>query len=319
MNTTAPIRSQKDCWTNGGKKRIVDTPIAEGGFAGIGIGAAMVGLRPIIEFMSFNFSFVAADQIISNAPKMHYMSGGRFKVPIVFRGPNGAAAQVSCQHSHCVENIYGNLPGLIIVSPSNAYDAKGLLKSSIRNDNPVLFLESELSYNDKMEVPTEPYLLPLGQASVVERGRDLTIVSYSRMMKWCKEAVAELAKRGIKAELIDIRTIKPLESGQSPNRCAARGAACWWKRVTILGGNLRRDRLSNYATLFRLARRANRAGHSARNTNALLESARAGNFTERRTDFSRRLQNDGSLKQCLSALLCQNYLRLWKWERLPNG
>jgi pyruvate dehydrogenase E1 component subunit beta len=194
-----------------GPKRIVDTPISEGGFAGIGIGAAMAGLRPVIEFMSFNFSFVAADQLISNAPKMHYMSGGRFHVPIVFRGPNGAAAQVSCQHSHCVENIYGNLPGLIIVSPSNPYDAKGLLKSSIRNNNPVLFLESELAYNDKMEIPSEPYLVPIGHAYVVERGRDLTIVSYSRMMKWCKEAVVELAKRGIKAELIDLRTIKPLD------------------------------------------------------------------------------------------------------------
>ncbi len=196
-----------------GPRRIVDTPISEGGFAGIGIGAAMLGLRPIIEFMSFNFSFVAADQIISNAPKMHYMSGGRFSVPIVFRGPNGAAAQVSCQHSHCVENIYGNLPGLIIVSPSNPYDAKGLLKSSIRNNNPVLFLESELSYGDKMEIPKEPYLVPLGQAYVVERGRDVTLVSYSRMMKWCKEAAVELAKRGIKVELIDIRTIKPLDIG----------------------------------------------------------------------------------------------------------
>lgn len=143
-----------------GPQRVIDTPISELGFAGLGVGAAMTGLRPIIEFMSFNFSFVAADQLISNASKMYYMSGNRFPVPIVFRGPNGAAAQVSSQHSHCVEAIYGNLPGFIIVAPSNPYDAKGLLKSSIRNNNPVLFLESELSYGDKMEIPVEEYLVP---------------------------------------------------------------------------------------------------------------------------------------------------------------
>ena len=138
-----------------GPQRIIDTPISEIGFAGLCVGAAMTGLRPIVEFMSFNFSFVAADQLISNAIKMHYMSGNRFSVPIVFRGPNGAAAQVSSQHSHCVEAIYGNLPGWKIVAPSNPYDAKGLLKSAIRDNNPILFLESELSYGDKMEIPTK--------------------------------------------------------------------------------------------------------------------------------------------------------------------
>src|SRR6202000_512384 len=146
-----------------GPKRIVDTPISELGFTGLCVGAAMTGLRPIVEFMSFNFFFVAAAQMISNAIKMYYMSGNRYSVPIVFRGPNGAAAQVSSQHSHCVEAIYGNFPGLIVVAPSNGYDAKGLLKSAIRNNNPVLFLESELSYGDKMEVPVKEYTLPLGQ------------------------------------------------------------------------------------------------------------------------------------------------------------
>src|ERR1700674_191063 len=153
-----------------GKERVIDTPIAELGFAGLCVGAAMTGLRPVVEFMSFNFSFVGCDQIISNAIKMHYMSGGRYSVPIVFRGPNGAAAQVSSQHSHCVEAIYGNLPGLIIIAPSNAYDAKGLLKSAIRNNNPVLFLESELSYGDKMEIPVAEYLVPIGKAKVVQEG-----------------------------------------------------------------------------------------------------------------------------------------------------
>lgn len=194
-----------------GPDRIIDTPIAELGFAGLGIGAAMTGLRPIIEFMSFNFSFVAADQLISNAAKMYYMSGNRFSVPIVFRGPNGAAAQVSSQHSHCVEAIYGNLPGFIIVAPSNPYDAKGLLKASIRNNNPVLFLESELTYGDKMEIPVAEYLVPIGKAKVVTEGNDVTIVSHSRMVNLCQEVVKELLKKGIKAELIDLRTIRPLD------------------------------------------------------------------------------------------------------------
>lgn len=194
-----------------GPKRVIDTPISENGFAGIGVGAAMTGLRPIVEFMSFNFSFVAADQIISHACKMHYMSGGRFSVPMVFRGPNGAAAQVSCQHSHCVEAIYGNLPGLIIIAPSNSYNAKGLLKSAIRNNNPVLYLESELLYNDKMEIPTEEYLLPIGKANIVQEGSDITIVAHGRMVKLCRQVCEELANRNISAELIDLQTIKPLD------------------------------------------------------------------------------------------------------------
>lgn len=194
-----------------GPKRIIDTPIAELGFAGLAIGAAMTGLRPVIEFMSFNFSFVAADQLISNAAKMYYMSGNRFSVPVVFRGPNGAAAQVSSQHSHCVEAIYGNFPGLIIVSPSNAYDAKGLLKSSIRNNNPVLFLENELLYGDKMEIPTEEFLVPIGKAKIIKPGSDITIVSHSRMVLLCLEAATELAKEGIQAEVIDLRSIRPLD------------------------------------------------------------------------------------------------------------
>lgn len=194
-----------------GPKRIIDTPIAELGFTGLGVGAAMTGLRPIVEFMSFNFSFVACDQIISNAAKMHYMSGGRFKVPIVFRGPNGAAAQVSCQHSHCVEALYANLPGLIVIAPSNAYDAKGLLKSAIRNDNPVLFLESEMQYGNQTEVPTEEYLVPIGKAHIVQGGSDLTLISHGRCMDFCKEALSELEAKKISVELIDLRTIKPLD------------------------------------------------------------------------------------------------------------
>ncbi|HPE85398.1 MAG: pyruvate dehydrogenase complex E1 component subunit beta [Chlamydiia bacterium] len=194
-----------------GPKRIIDTPIAENGFAGLSIGAAMTGLRPIVEFMSFNFSFVAFDQLVSNACKIYYMSGGRFKVPIVFRGPNGAAAQVSCQHSHCVEALYGNLPGFIVVAPSNPYDAKGLLKSAIRNNNPVLFLENELDYGMKGEVPEHEYLVPIGEAKIVREGTHVTLISYSRMLGFCLQAAEEMAKRGVQVEVVDLRTVKPLD------------------------------------------------------------------------------------------------------------
>lgn len=194
-----------------GPERIIDTPIAENGFAGLAIGAAQTGLRPIVEFMSWNFSFVAADQLISNACKAHFMSGGRFHVPIVFRGPNGAAAQVSCQHSHCVEAIYGNLPGFIIIAPSNAYDMKGLMKAAIRSNNPVIFLENELDYGDKMEIPVDEYLVPIGKAKVIREGKDVTLISYSRMLKFCKEAADALRSKGISVEIIDLRTIKPLD------------------------------------------------------------------------------------------------------------
>lgn len=206
-----PYKVTKGLLEKWGPKRVLDTPISELGFTGLCVGAAMTGLRPIVDFMSFNFSFVAADQIISNAIKMYYMSGNRFSVPIVFRGPNGAAAQVSCQHSHCVEAVYGNLPGLIILAPANAYDAKGLLKSAIRNNNPVLFLESEMSYSDKMEVPTREYLIPIGQAHVTLEGEHVTLVSHSRMVNYCLEAAKQLSKKGIYAEVINLRTVKPLD------------------------------------------------------------------------------------------------------------
>lgn len=208
-----------------GPQRVLDTPISELGFAGLGIGAALTGMRPIVEFMSFNFSFVAADQIISNAPKMYYMSGGRFSVPIVFRGPNGAAAQVSCQHSHCVEALYSNFPGLKIVAPSSPYDAKGLLKSAVRDNNPVLYLENEIIYGNKEEIPREEFLVPIGKAKVAREGKDVTIVSYSRMLRRCLEAAGELKNKGINAEVVDLRTIKPLDipsvakSIKKTNRC----------------------------------------------------------------------------------------------------
>jgi len=194
-----------------GPKRIIDTPISENGFAGAAIGAAMTGLRPVVEFMSFNFSFVAFDQLVSNACKNYYMSGGRFSVPIVFRGPNGAAAQVSCQHSHCVEALYGNLPGFIVIAPSTPFDAKGLLKAAIRNNNPVLFLENELDYGLQGDVPEDDYVLPIGEAKLEREGRHVTLISYSRMMHYCREAADAMRGRGIQVELIDLRTVKPLD------------------------------------------------------------------------------------------------------------
>lgn len=194
-----------------GPERVIDTPIAELGFAGLGVGAAMNGLRPIIEFMTFNFSLVAIDQVINGAAKMMSMSGGQFSVPIVFRGPTGNAGMLSSQHSQNFENWYANTPGLKVVVPSNPYDAKGLLKSSIRDNDPVIFMESELMYGDKGEVPEEEYLIEIGKAKVVREGSAITIVSFGKMMKVALEAADELAKDGIKAEVIDLRSVRPID------------------------------------------------------------------------------------------------------------
>jgi pyruvate dehydrogenase E1 component beta subunit len=194
-----------------GAKRIIDTPIAELGFAGIGVGAAMNGLRPIIEFMTFNFSLVAIDQVINSAAKMMSMSGGQYSCPMVFRGPTGSAGMLSSQHSQNFENWYANCPGLKVVVPSNPYDAKGLLKSAIRDDDPVIFMESEQMYGDKGEVPEEEYLLPIGKAVVKKDGTDVTLVSFGKMMKVLYAASDELAKDGISCEVIDLRSVRPID------------------------------------------------------------------------------------------------------------
>ncbi len=195
-----------------GPDRVIDTPIAELGFAGIGVGAATNGLRPIIEFMTFNFSLVAIDQIINSAAKILSMSGGQYAAPIVFRGPTGNAGQLGAQHSQNFENWFANTPGLKVVIPSNPYDAKGLLKSSIRDNNPVIFMESELMYGDKMEIPEEEYLIPIGKADIKKQGKDVTIVSFGKMVpRVVKPAVDELAKQGIDAELVDLRTVRPID------------------------------------------------------------------------------------------------------------
>ena len=194
-----------------GPKRIIDTPIAELGFAGIAVGAAMNGLRPVCEFMTFNFSLVAIDQIINAAAKMLSMSGGQFNIPMVFRGPTGNAGQLAAQHSQNFENWFANTPGLKVVVPANPHDAKGLLKSAIRDNDPVIFMESELMYGDKGEVPEGEYLLPLGVADIKREGSDVTIVSFGKILKVALAAAAELEKEGIQAEVIDLRTVRPID------------------------------------------------------------------------------------------------------------
>jgi len=196
-----------------GDKRVIDTPITEHGFAGIGVGAAMGGLRPIVEFMTWNFAMQAIDHIINSAAKTLYMSGGQMRCPIVFRGPNGAAARVGAQHSHDYSSWYANVPGLKVVAPYDAADAKGLLKAAIRDPNPVVFLEHELMYGEMFEIPDmDDFLVPIGKAKVRREGSDVTLVSHSRMVGRCLEAAEILASEGIDAEVIDLRTIRPLDS-----------------------------------------------------------------------------------------------------------
>ncbi|WP_435357092.1 pyruvate dehydrogenase complex E1 component subunit beta [Emticicia sp. SJ17W-69] len=209
-----------------GAKRVIDTPIAELGFGGIGVGAAVNGLRPVIEFMTFNFSLVAIDQIINSAAKFMSMSAGQYSCPIVFRGPTGNAGQLGAQHSQNFENWFANTPGLKVVVPHNPYDAKGLLKASIRDNDPTIFMESEQMYGDKGEVPEGEYLIPLGKANVMKEGSDVTIVSFGKMIpRVVLPAIAELEKDGIKVELIDLRTVRPIDyqtvinSVKKTNRC----------------------------------------------------------------------------------------------------
>jgi len=194
-----------------GERRIIDTPISELGFAAIGVGAAQNGLRPIVEFMTWNFAVLALDQILNTASKMLAMSGGQLGCPIVFRGPSGSAGQLGAQHSTAFESLYANIPGTKVISVSNPYDAKGLLKSAIRDENPVIFMESEVMYGETGEVPEEEYIIPIGKADIKRPGKDVTIVSFNKMMKVALGAADELAKEGIEAEVIDLRTIRPLD------------------------------------------------------------------------------------------------------------
>ena len=194
-----------------GPDRVIDTPIAELGFAGIGVGSAMNGNRPIIEFMTFNFSLVGIDQIINNAAKMRQMSGGQFNIPIVFRGPTGSAGQLGATHSQAFESWYANTPGLKVIVPSNPYDAKGLLKAAIRDDDPVIFMESEQMYGDKGEVPEEEYIIEIGKADIKREGSDVTIVSFGKIIKEAYKAAEQLAEEDISCEIIDLRTVRPMD------------------------------------------------------------------------------------------------------------
>tara|TARA_Y100000768_G_scaffold232196_1_gene175409 strand:- start:6738 stop:7721 length:984 start_codon:yes stop_codon:yes gene_type:complete len=194
-----------------GEKRIIDTPISEAGFSGIGVGSTMTGARPIIEYMTFNFALVGIDQIINNAAKIRQMSGGQFPCPIVFRGPTGSAGQLGATHSQAFDNWFANTPGLKVVVPSNPYDAKGLLKSAIRDDDPVIFMESEQMYGDKGEVPEGEYIIPIGVSDIKRSGKDVTIVSYGKIIKEVYKAAEILIKDNIDCEIIDLRTIRPID------------------------------------------------------------------------------------------------------------
>lgn len=195
-----------------GERRVIDTPISETGFAGVGVGAAQVGLRPVIEFMTWNFSLVAIDQIINNAAKMRYMSGGAFTMPVVFRGPCGSVHQLAAQHSHTLESFYTYCPGLKVIMPSTPYDAKGLLKSAIRDEDPVVFMESEAMYGVRAPVPEGEYLIPLGKADVKREGKDLTILCWSKTVPTSLKAAEILAESGIQAEIVDIMSLRPLDT-----------------------------------------------------------------------------------------------------------
>src|ERR1700760_1685069 len=196
-----------------GEKRVVDTPITEHGFAGLGVGASMMGLKPVVEFMTFNFAMQAMDQIINSAAKTHYMSGGQIRCPIVFRGPNGAASRVAAQHSQCYASWYAHVPGLKVVAPSSAADAKGLLKSAIRDPNPIIFLENEMLYGQSFPVPdATDFVVPIGKAKVERPGKDVTLVAWSIGMTYAIKAADELAKEGIEAEIIDLRSLRPMDT-----------------------------------------------------------------------------------------------------------
>jgi len=212
-------------WEKYGDTRVIDTPITEEGFTGLGIGAAMAGLRPVVEWMTFNFSIQALDQVINNAAKMLYMSGGQYHIPIVFRGPNGPAEYLGSQHSQALQTLFTHIPGLKVIAPATPYDAKGLLKTAVRDNNPVIFLEGELMYAWKGDVPEDEYLIPFGKADIKKEGSDVTIITYSKPLKVVLETESQLKKQGIDAEIIDLRSLRPLDeqtlftSIQKTNRC----------------------------------------------------------------------------------------------------
>ncbi len=275
-----------------GPRRVIDSPISEEGFCGIGIGSAMVGLRPIIEFMTFSFSLVAIDQIVNNAANMRYMSGGQFAVPIVFRGSSGMAGCLAATHSHRLEAWYAHIPGLTVVMPATPADAKGLLKSAIRSDDPVVFIEHEVLYGDKGEVPDGDHLVPIGKANVVRPGDDVTIITYSRSLKTCLAAAEQLAGEGVDAEVIDLRTIRPLDldtlldvGPQDPPGGHRRG------RLAVLRPR-RRDRRPDHAAGVRRARRADPPGHDQGRADPVQPGARSVDAPERRPRARRDPRRD---------------------------
>ena len=298
-------------------KRVVDTPITELGFAAVGVGAAMAGLRPVIEFMTFNFSVLAADQIINHAAKMLYMSGGQFNVPIVFRGPNGSAYQVSSQHSQAFEAFYANFPGLKVVMPSTAADAKGLLKSSIRDNNPVIFLEQERMYGLKGEVPEdEDFTIPLGVADIKREGTDCTIVARSMTVPLALQAAEQMQKEfDVSVEVIDPRTIKPLDIDTIVNSVKKTNRLRHRRRIAFIRVGRRGNFASGYGKRFRLLGRARQTNFNRRSTDAVCEKSG-------RTGFARRSENrrggQGSLLFVIFSIKCDILGMSKKLKRLSK-
>ncbi len=259
-----------------GPHRVVDTPIAELGFAGIGVGAAMVGLRPVIEFMTWNFALLAIDQVVNSAAKMRYMSGGQVGCPIVFRGPGGSALQLAAQHSQSFESWYAHIPGLKVVTPGTPADAKGLLKSAIRDDDPVVFIEGEMLYNVKGEVPEGEHLVPIGKAEVKRAGADVTLVCHSKTVTVALKAAELLAEEGISAEVVDLRTIRPLDTDTILNSVGRTHRCVVVEEGWVFAGVGAQVVDVIQQRCVRRARRPGPAGHGRRRTDAVQQAPRAG-------------------------------------------
>ncbi len=267
-----------------GEMRVVDTPITELGFAGVGVGAAMVGLRPVIEFMTWNFAVLALDQVVNSAAKMLYMSGGQFNIPIVFRGPNGAALQLSAQHSQAFESWLAHIPGLKVVTPGTPYDAKGLLKSAIRDDNPVCFLEGEMLYNIKGEVPDEEYLIPIGKADLKREGDHCSIITTGKMALVAMQAADQLAKDGINVDVVDLRTVRPMDVEAIKASVEKTNRAVVLEEGWEICRHRRPGRRLHPARLLRRARRAGAPRAPGRRADALREESRARRQARRGQD-----------------------------------
>ena len=278
-----------------GPRRIIDTPISEAGFVGAGVGAAMAGLRPVVEMMTFNFALVAIDQIVNHAAKILYMSGGQYRVPMVIRGPGGPAVQVAAQHSQSMETYFYHVPGLVVVRPSTPKDAKGLLKSAIRDDNPVIFIESETLYGMKGEVPEEEYTIPLGLADIKREGTDVTVVAWMGMLHRSLEAAEELEKEGISVEVVDPRTLRPLDKGTILNSVRKTHRAVVVEAGAGFAGPRGGDRHDHHRGGVRLSGLPGRAGDRGQRAHAVRQEPGAGQDPDQGGDHCGHQDGPGDL------------------------